>query len=279
MKKLIVSYLSVILLFTSCAPKVYYQVFETEATTEEVERHSNALIYEDENCLVSYNFWGENGDLSFSLKNKTDQPLYLDLGKSFFVLNGMAHDYYRQRVFTYSSGTSLSSSRSASATKGLTGVDYSGWLLTGTISAQVATATGTSESNSVSVLEKQILCIPPQTSKIVSEFFIYDSRIRDCDLLLYPKRNEVSVLRFDEDNSPIVFENRLVYRVGEEPDQDLTHRFYVSEITNMPKGRFIESRKEEFCGQESLMEKEFFKETSPDKFYIRYEKGTDNWKH
>ena len=93
------------------------------------------------------------------------------------VLYGMAHDYYRQRVFSYSSGTSLNSSISTSATKGLTGVDYAGWLLTGTISAQDATSMGASESNSVSVLETQIICVPPYTYKMVSAFFIYDSGI------------------------------------------------------------------------------------------------------
>lgn len=274
-----IPFFAVMLFFSSCSPKVYYQVFETGTINEEVKRRGDYLVYEDDKCLVSYNFWGESGDMSFSVENKTNQPLYLDLGKSYFVLNGQAKDYYQQRVFTYSTGTSVGGSKSASASKSVTGVDYAGWLITGGVSAQLATALSTSQSNSVSFPEEEVVCIPPKTSKMVSEFSIYSARIRDCDLLLYPKRKQISSLSFEEDNSPVVFENRLVYRVGEEPATKLKHRFFVSEIANMPKWQFVELKKESFCGEESVLEKEFFKETSPDKFYIRYEKGSETWEH
>jgi len=278
MKKMVVFYLFVFSLFTSCSP-VYYQVFEAEPTTEDIMKQTDALVYEDENCRISYDFWDEYGDMSFRVVNKTDQMLYLDLGKSFYVLNGRAYDYYQQRVFSISSGTSVSSTKGALASKSLTGMDYTGWLLSGTLSSQVATAMAASKSNSVSILEKQIICIPAHTSKKISEFSIYDSRIRDCDLLLYPKRKEVSSLEFTMDNSPVVFENRLVYRMGDGPDKFLTHSFFVSSITNMHKSKFIEKRTESFCGQEGVNDKEYFRDPAPDKFYISYEKGLENWKH
>ena len=279
MKEMVVFSLFLFSLFTSCSP-VYYQVFEAEPTTEDIMKQTNALVYEDENCRISYDFWDEYGDMSFRVVNKTEQMLYLDLGKSFFVLNSRAYDYYQQRVFSFTSGTSVSSTKGALASKSLTGMDYTGWLLSGTLSSQVATAMAASKSNSVSILEKQIICIPAHTSKRISEFSIYDSRIRDCDLLLFPKRKEVSTIKFTIDNSPVVFENRLVYRMGDGPEQSLIHRFFVSGITNMHKNKFIGLKTETFCGQEGVNEKEYFKFSSPDKFYISYEKtGLVNWKH
>ncbi len=276
---MIISFLAILFLLSSCAPKVYYQVFETKSDTEGIDHRSENLVYENETCAVFYNFWGEQGDMGFRLENKTDQPLYLDMGKSYFVLNGTAKDYYKQRVYTYSSGTSTGGSKSTSASKAVTGLDYSGLLLTGGLSSGVTSALSTSESSSVSIPEKEIICIPAYASKVVSEFVIHDSRIRDCDLLLYPKRKEVSVLRFESDNSPVVFENRLVYRIGENQENEMNHRFYVSKVSNMPKDKVLENRKENFCGQESLLEKTFFKETSPDEFFIRYKKGNEGWEH
>ena len=74
--------------FASCAPKVYYQVFETQPENSEIKQQPNGLVYENDDCAVYYNFWGEGGDMGFRVKNKTDQPLFLDMGKSYFVLNG-----------------------------------------------------------------------------------------------------------------------------------------------------------------------------------------------
>jgi len=57
------------------------------------------------------------------------------------------------------------------------------------------------------------------------------------------------------------------------------NEFFVSEITNYPQREIMESRLEEFCGQRSTTRKNFFKNVSPDKFYIRYSMGNDTWKH
>jgi len=52
--------------------------------------------------------------------------------------------------------------------------------------------------------------------------------------------------------------------------QIVIHDFYVSEITNYPEDEITEYKKEEFCGEKSVTSKEYIKEVSPNKFYIKY---------
>ena len=57
------------------------------------------------------------------------------------------------------------------------------------------------------------------------------------------------------------------------------NEFYGSQITNYPEDSILEAKDEEFCGQKILSQMKFFKDVSPDKFYIKYEKGEDAWEH
>ncbi|MFO8002381.1 MAG: hypothetical protein R6U46_14160 [Marinilabilia sp.] len=271
--------LFMILGLNSCAPKVYYQVFEAEPVNEDIEKQESALIFENADCGIYYDFWGEEGDMGFRIENKTDQALFINLDRSYFVLNGRANDYFLNRVFTHSSGSSVSGGQTASASRSISDLDAVGRLLSGSYSVAQSAALTNSEGYAVSIPEQEVVCVPAGTLKRIAKFSIYGNKIRDCDLLLYPGRKEVSRLQFDKEESPVVFENRLVYHVAEGPDQQMNHRFYVSEIVNMPKKQLIESRKEKFCGEKSMMEKEFFKETPANKFYIKYEKGSEQWEH
>lgn len=79
---------------TSCSPTLYYQMYQTEPITARVEINDNVLVYEDDNCVVSYNFWRENGDFGFKIYNKNTENIYLHMDECFFVKNGMAYDYY-----------------------------------------------------------------------------------------------------------------------------------------------------------------------------------------
>jgi len=55
--------------------------------------------------------------------------------------------------------------------------------------------------------------------------------------------------------------------------------FYVTEISNYPENEVIEYRDQEYCGQKSSAIVKYFKNSSPDKFYIQYTKGKDIWIH
>jgi len=105
----------------------------------------DALIFENEDCRISYNLWDEGGNIGFVLYNKTSYNIHVKLDECFFILNGFAFNYFQNRVFTKSNSLTLSTSMKLD--KSFLG-------------------------SSVSYNEEKDICIPPLASKIVSEFSI-----------------------------------------------------------------------------------------------------------
>ena len=98
MKKLL--FITVIcLLLTSCSQSIYYQMYQTIPISEDIKTYENKIVYEDDNCTILYDFWGEFGNIGFMIYNKSSDNLYLHLDKSFYIKNGYAKDYYRNRIF------------------------------------------------------------------------------------------------------------------------------------------------------------------------------------
>ncbi|HBQ57056.1 MAG TPA: hypothetical protein DD786_07905 [Porphyromonadaceae bacterium] len=239
-----------------------------------------ALVYEDENCEVTYNLWSHGGNMGFGFFNKTKENIYLNLDECFFVRNDVANDYYLEREFTQSSNVGSKSSRKKGGSLALTGLNFLGLIQSNQAAAEVSESLMTSSGSSVSVKEKKIVTIPPGTLKYISEYNINESLYRDCDLLKYPRRKQVKTLHFMKEESPFVFSNRITYRVGEsaEPVQ-FENQFYVSEITNYPEKEVVDYESDEFCGEKSEEKYNFFKIKSPDRFYIMYLKSQNGMKH
>lgn len=138
--------LPILLLLTSCATSAYYQVYRVipvSHSSKKIVVNDEAIIYEDTNCIVVYNFWDKNGNTGFQFYNKTDKNIYLNMEESFFIINGMACNYYNNRVYTNSIGKMVSSTSSSSynssttnaKTKAVSGVNYFGLLQTNIIAA------------------------------------------------------------------------------------------------------------------------------------------------
>lgn len=258
-----------IFLLSSCVTTNFHQVYKVQPADMEVKEQF--LIYEDENCIISYRFWSEGGNAGFKIFNKTDNDLFLNLKKSFFVLNGVAYDYYLNRVFSNSTTSGISTSRTATASKSATGVNQFNLLQTNLLRATSSKGLTTSSGYSISYNEQKYLCIPSQTSKVVSEYNVNKELYRDCDLFRHPKKSQINTKTFSRSDSPIVFSNRITYAIEEPVDWiNVKNEFYVSEITNYPNSEFFESKYEEFCGQKSTNRTRYFKNVSPDKFYITY---------
>jgi hypothetical protein len=267
-------------LMTSCATtSFYYQVYKATPSDKLITKE-NFLIYEDENCKVSYNLWKEDGNIGFSFYNKTDKNIFLNLEESFFILNGIAYDYYRNRVFTNSTSSGATTSRAATASKSVTGINYLDLLQTNRIQTTSSVGLITSAGYSISYNEEKVICIPSKTSKIITEYNINGSLYRDCDLFKYPTKKQIKSKSFSKAESPIVFSNRIAYTVGQSDNLiKFENEFYVSEISNYPEREITELRQEEFCGKKSTTKTKYFKDVSPNKFYIKYTKGQDTWKH
>ena len=274
---LIIIALSVLTL-SSCKT-TYYQVYRAVPSDRSMA-NKDALVYEDENCEVTYNLWSHGGNMGFGFFNKTKENIYLNLDECFFVRNDVANDYYLEREFTQSSNVGSKSSRKKGGSLALTGLNFLGLIQSNQAAAEVSESLMTSSGSSVSVKEKKIVTIPPGTLKFIYEYNINQNLYRDCDLLRYPKRSQVRTLQFMKNDSPYVFSNRIAYRVGEsaEPVQ-FENEFYVSEITNYPEKEIVDKEYDEFCGEKSMERKSFFKIMAPDRFYIMYLKDGQGRKH
>ena len=264
-------------LLTSCATTSFYQVYKA-VPSNKLTNVDNSLIYEDDNCKVLYNFWDQGGNIGFRFYNKTDKNIYLNLEESFFILNGIAYDYFRNRVFTYSSSSGSTTSKSKTASKSVIGFNYLDFLQINTAQATSSVGLTASSGRSTSYNEEKVICIPSKTSKIITEYKINESLYRDCDLFKYPTKKQVKSKKFSKAESPIVFSNRIAYTIEQSDNLiKFENEFYIAEISNYPENVLIESKHGMFCGQATVTK--YFKNASSDKFYIKYTKGKDKWKH
>ena len=283
---------------SSCAPTTYYQLYQTQPITD-ITIHEDCMVFEDENCQVLYNFWKEYGEIGFVFYNKTTENLYLHLDECFYVKNGFAYDYYRNRVYTnsktYVASTQLTNIQSSYVTKSTAtanasyyyigsygiGNAYGGQTIykNGYIYGSTGIISNTS-SNSVSIAEKQVICIPPKSSKIITEFDIKNSIYRSCDIYRNPGRKDQHSISFNKENSPLTFGNRIAYSVGNADNIiRVENEFYVSKISNYSSLDITRLERVEECGKKKDREVRVFKESGPNQFYIQYRLENDEKKH
>ncbi len=246
-------FLIVAIIFTSCSATNYYQVYKT--SNENGTLVNNKVVFEDNNCSVSYNLWKEGGNVGFSIYNKTENDLIIHLDKTFFVLNGLAFEYFQNRTFTNSSnlGTSVALYSSASNLK-----------------KNMAKIEGSnSTSVSTTYIEKPCMTIPPNTSINISEFKISNAYHVDCDLPKQPTSKKIKTINYSKDNTPFSFYNRITYSTKNDTLR-IENNFFVSEITNYPANQLLKTIDTSFCGKKLEIPVQRFKDVSPDKFYIKY---------
>ena len=310
MKNYIFPLLSVAFLFSSCAQNYYFvQVFEAKSSSKDapINPQNGGMFYEDDNCILFYSFWAERGDASYAIHNKTNKIMYVDLSKSFFIRNGIANDYYKERAWSETQTNTLGTqATTSSAISGNLSYSYgasAAYLgnfgnlplttsdpISSSVNAQrtesygllystaIANSIATSKSASIAVKEQKIIALPPRATKIVAEYARTDRGIMNCDLERYP--SEKSEISFDEENSPLTFSNYVTYRL-EEGKQDIVVRndFYVSKVTNYARPytyKYVRREKRP-CQNLTSDDSKKYKETYPVKVYDKvYMFPTDN---
>jgi hypothetical protein len=269
--------ISIVLFMTSCASTSFYQVYTVKPIEESIT-NTDELFFEDENCKISYNLWDNAGNIGFNFHNKTDNNIYVKLNESNFILNGFAYDYFKNRTFTTSESKSASTSNTSTGSLAVTGINVHNNIQTNQVKSSSSANISSSFVYAVSIKEDSLICIPPNTTKRISEYSINNALIRNCDLFKYPRRKGIKTKSYTEEKSPIVFSNRITYEINGN-SKLVENGFFVSEITNYPESEFFESKDDEYCEQKSSVQTKYYKFYDIDKFYIKYNKGTDYWKH
>lgn len=272
---------------SSCS-KEFYQVLTAESKS--VETQQTGMVYEDENCKITYNLWAPHGNAGFIFYNKTDKNIIVDLKECFFVFNGYANDYYLNRSYVYGKSANIgmgkSLGKSASYSETLSGTLYGDWFgYNASVSGSMSGSIGASQNNttfvqaganaSIEIKEQDLICIPPKTSKLFYEYQILENIYRECGFLLAPKKSGVKHLKYTNANSPIKFGNVISYKIGENGSPVVVNNdFYVADIANITADSFTTNIKiEKDCMGKSYGTSQYktvCKEQAPNKFYIKY---------
>lgn len=271
MKKYLIILTFFALMLSSCKSlQTYYEVCDVQSSLPQTAR--GAYEFKNSSCAISYDFWGNNGDAGFVFTNNTDEIIYVDLSKSFFIRNGEAYDYYLGRTISSSSAISSSSSVSKSGTA------YGFWqngfaLLPGSISANIGSNSAASKSNTIEFAEKSVIAIPPHTSKYFCEYNAASSLFYDCEHNITPSKKETPTYSFDKTNSPLTFGNYITYKIGDNgEEQTINNDFYVKSITFYHADAAIVHQTVGCPNDTRTID--VVKDSSPARFYIRYERET-----
>lgn len=245
-------FIVLVLLLSSCG--VSYQVFYMEP---EKSLRGERLVYENRDIKVGYDLWCEGGNSGFAVYNKTDKPIYVDLENSHFVLNGVAHTYFQNTVYT--TGSSVKTRKTSSF--GASNTNTSAWGSGARYGSRIYSSSmgyasdhssvrgGTSTSNtffggsnevqfehmsSMTVAEKRIITIPPKSMKIFPGFPLNNS--------LYNPKNfaweTYSYKTFNKRNTLIDVKNIVSYRFKEsEIDSNILfeNALWLKKIANYRK--------------------------------------------
>lgn len=85
-----------ILLCTSCSVTTFYQTYKAIPLNGSI--NANSIQFEDSNCIINYNLYGNQGKMSFTIYNKTKEDIVIDLTKTFFIINSNSTQYFQNRI-------------------------------------------------------------------------------------------------------------------------------------------------------------------------------------
>lgn len=269
MKRLILL-LAVSAMLFSCAP-LYRQVATIQSDNVELLDNGKYSANLDE-ISINYDFWSENGNVLFEIHNSSDKDIFIDMSKSFFIRNGIANDYFSNssRIVSYN----LNASKTTYGMKslGATVAGISLWPSTKSASIAAAASSGTSVSKgeSIEYVEKSIICIPSKSSKVIAKFTLADAPYRECGFIRDPKGKETSIFRFNENNSPLTFENRLML-VIDGKESLFTNKFFVNQMQNIMDEKCFESAGRSGCNNDGItIYSDIF--SGPNRYYVHYTK-------
>ena len=277
-----------VLALTSCATA--FQQIATISSSQMKLTDSGKFRYNENDVVVDYNFWAENGQVSFVITNNLDSDVYVDLGRSFLVVNGMTFDYFQNRTFSSNASSTVVSSSSyggsntfavasgvanaLASTYGNTTSGFSFGDAYGSSRTNAYSHRSTSSSTvnrGVERKEKEGVWIPAHSSRHFCEFSLLEAPYRRCGLARNPSKREDASISFTEETSPYAFDNMLMLVIDGQ-DHRLVNSFYIERITNLLREDTYTEEDLRNCDDSRTNEKvHILKFSSPNRFYINYD--------
>jgi len=218
-----------LIFLSSCVPVYKAQLFNIEAVN--LKDNEKAWVFENDRIKVKYDFWAQNGVMSFEVFNKLDSPIFIDWKNSALVYNGNKNDYWIDEVNSLSNSSSLA---------------VNSLFLNNSVIQN-----GKSQSLTKSVRTERITFIPPRTNiryskfKLINDEFIDFKLTNDNIVKEKSKVNSKKVaikyqLLFDNTNTILTFRNYLTYSLSEnfKDYSFINNEFYLSNIKEMNSKEF-----------------------------------------
>lgn len=280
-----------ILALASCATP--YQQIASIFSPQMTLRDDGKFRYDADEIVVDYNFWAQNGQVSFIITNNSDHDIYVDLGRSFLVVNGMTFDYYQNRTYSSNASSTVVSSSSYGASNtfavanGMANAFASslGNTASASVFSNVLGSSTTSSSsrrsttsntinNGIEYKEKECVWVPAHSSRHFCEFSLLEAPYRICGLARNPSKNEDASISFTATDSPYAFDNMLMLVVDGE-DHRLVNSFYIDRITNLLREQTYVEEDARKCDESKTGNKtHILKYMSSNRFYINYDYST-----
>jgi hypothetical protein len=250
----------ILLFFAACTPQNYYQLVETIPVSESIA--GEYLLYENEDLQINYNLWGDRGNGSFIVHNKSTKDVFIDLKRSHLIINGFAYTYFQNRNFSSPKISFFSSATDETI------IEQSSIKLPGVSDKKVKVQS----EESVTFLEERIICIPPGCSKLVYGFDLQNEVFRDCSLWRFPTAKQIVSSEFTKESSPLVFKNRITYSFDETmaTAKNIENEFWAKKITNYPENLFVNYEAIKFCNDSSSYTAVTYPMQKPTSFYFLY---------
>lgn len=208
------------LCFASCS--TYIQVATLNSDTVQLNERGE-FYYEDEVVRIEYSFnQAENGLFAFAIKNLSNEDIYVDMAKSYFINDGIAADYYgRSTTITMGGSRSSSYSKGTSYSNYPNKIESSGMVLTSSVS----------ESISETKTAASYVGIPSESARIFTGFIVSDVRYTEEGLIEFPNRKDKEEREFNKDESPLTIVNRITIIIGGE-EVVIENKMYASKYVN-----------------------------------------------
>ena len=224
------TFILISLMLSGCVYFFNAQVYSV--TGLNLNEKDNSWVFENEKVKITYDFWAQDGTMSFEIYNKLEMPIYIDWKNSSFIFNGNKKDYWIEQT------NSLSSSSFIGMNTRLFGN-----MSNSTIQKSNSTSTATS------VKIERISFLPPRAKLNFAQFKLLNSvyytlqspMIIKEKSIVTPKRLAIKYVQpFTIYNTPLSFRNYLAFTMTENSKDYfyIDNEFYLSKVIEMNNDEF-----------------------------------------
>nr|DAR52387.1 MAG TPA: Prokaryotic membrane lipoprotein lipid attachment site [Caudoviricetes sp.] len=224
--------LTMVFALSSCST-YYYQLYDVANSS--LKQQNDQFVSENEDCAITYNFWGNCGNASVVFHNKTDKNLFVSLTQSSFIFNGISTPFF---------------------------TDMEKHIVLSNVESRT-------------YRQLPVICVAPHASVVVGDFNIIEKAYRFCERDKdFPARTYSENYSCDNSPITFGYHISYSSNQDCVLTQGFDSNFYVSKIEVM-KSKYATEKIEvkEDCYQEWTHSEKRLKNYSPKKFFTSTEKS------